>query len=132
MNLVVTSSHDTVTAAAINENVTTKAVTPDTHAVQVKFQEIKNIPYNEQSMNCKNKSELFASYLQEAGATNIYLVTIPHESGKYSHEFVDWNGQFYDPCNNQEQSYQVSKETYLNELNTIGFTGMIIESPYVQ
>jgi hypothetical protein len=129
INLMVTTDHNAVTSTPISVN--SPSVTPDAHAVLVKFQEIKAIPYNEQSMNCKNKSELFAAYLQGAGATNINLVTIQYASNTYSHEFVDWNGHFYDPCNDREQSYLVSKETYLKDLNNLGFTGMIIESPYV-
>lgn len=126
---MVTTNHNAVTSTPSNVN--SPSVTPDAHAVLVKFQEIKAIPYNDQSMNCQNKSELFAAYLQGAGATNIYLVTIQYASNKYSHEFVDWNGHFYDTSNDREKSYLVSKDTYLKDLNNLGFTGIIIESPYV-
>ena len=50
-------------------------------------------------MNCKNKSEMFAEYIIKMGGTDVYLVTILHSSGRYSHEFVEWNGHYYDPCN---------------------------------
>jgi len=98
--------------------------------VQSKFHEIKKIPYNERSMNCKNKSELFADYLLELGETNINIVTIQHCSGKYSHEFVEWNGHFYDACS-IEISYKQSKEDYLKKLYKIGFNGLTVSSPYV-
>jgi hypothetical protein len=40
-------------------------------------------------MNCKNKSEMFADYLIQIGANNVYLVVIEHNSEKYSHEVVE-------------------------------------------
>ena len=77
------------------------------------FKLIRNIPYNEKSMNCKHKSELFAAYLKENEAQNIFIVTIVHSSSKYSHEFVEWNEHFYDLCNNDVLSYKFSKNEYL-------------------
>lgn len=129
INLGMALNNGTVIAAPINVN--TSAVSPNENAVNTKFQEIKDIPYNEQSMNCKNKSELFADYLGNVGGKNIHLVTIQHDSGNYSHEFVEWNGHFYDACNNKELSYTVSEPDYLNELHKIGFTGLVVQSPYV-
>ena len=80
-------------------------------------------------MDCKHKSELFADYLLEMGELDVHYVTIQHDSGKYSHEFVEWNGRFYDTCNTQEMSYQVSKEDYLKKLYKIGFNGVVVRSP---
>ena len=92
---------------------------------------ISNIPYNEKSMNCKHKSELFAEYLVSIRGNDVSLVIIQHDSGKYFHEFVEWNGKFYDACNSYEMSYQMSKEDYLNKLHKIGFNGMVVQSPYM-
>ena len=122
--------NSTGNATLINENITMGAVNIDEYEVQTKFKEIKDIPYNEHSMNCKNKSEMFAEYLIMMGGTDVYLVTIPHSSGRYSHEFVEWNGHYYNPCY-VGLSYQVSKEDYLNNLHRKGFNGLIIQSPYV-
>jgi hypothetical protein len=131
INLCLPLDEVTVTAASMNNNINSNTLVPDETSVNAKFQEIRNIPYNEQSMNCNNKSNLFASYLKKNGAKNISIMIIVHNSGKYSHEFVDWNGRIYDACNSNELSYQVSKESYLKQLQKIGFTGVCFESPYV-
>ena len=110
-----------------NENIKTKI---NNQMVQSKFNEIRNIPYNKQSMNCEVKSKLFAEYLYSHGGKQINLVVIEHDSGKYSHEFVEWNGHYYDTCNNNELSYTVSEQDYLQQLRQLGFTGLIITSPY--
>jgi hypothetical protein len=102
----------------------------DQNTVNTKFSEIRNIPYNEKTMNCKNKSELFASYLKQMGGNNIRIVVIEHDSGQYSHEFVEWNGNYYDACNTQELSYQVTEEKYMAKIQSLGFTGIKIVSPY--
>lgn len=94
-----------------------------------RFKEIKTMEYDEVSMNCKNKSELFADYLKSIGATDIYIVTVEHCSGTYSHEFVEWNGRYYDTCSS-DTSYELSKEEYTKKLYKIGFTGIIVTSPY--
>jgi hypothetical protein len=107
---------------AVNNGVTDEQII-------VKFHEIQIIPYNEKTMNCEIKSKLFADYLLNNGAKQIKLVVIEHESGKYSHEFVEWNDHYYDPCTT-ELSYTLSKESYLEKLRQIGFTGLVITSPY--
>ena len=97
--------------------------------ITLKFNEIKNIPYDERSMNCKHKSEMFAKYLKSLGATEIYIVIVQHCSGSYSHEFVEWNGHYYDACNS-DTSYKLSKEEYIKMLTRIGFSGIVVTSPY--
>lgn len=94
-----------------------------------RFNEIKEMKYDAVQMNCKTKSELFADYLKLMGATDIYIVTIEHCSGTYSHEFVEWKGQYYDACCS-DTSYELSKEEYTKKLYKIGFTGIIVTSPY--
>jgi len=94
-----------------------------------RFNEIKTMKYDEVTMNCKNKSELFADYLKSIGANNIYIVTVEHCSGTYSHEFVEWNGHYYDTCSS-DTSYEIPKEEYTKKLYRIGFTGIIVTSPY--
>jgi hypothetical protein len=94
------------------------------------FNKIQNIPYNEKSMNCQVKSRLFAKYLYDNGGRHINLVIIQYKTGKYSHEFVEWNGHYYDACNSNELSYTLSEKDYLQQLHQLGFTGMMITSPY--
>ena len=60
-----------------NENITIEAVNIDEYEVQTKFKEIKDIPYNEHSMNCKNKSEMFAEYLIMMGELMFILLPFP-------------------------------------------------------
>ena len=103
--------------------------TPNSYQVQAKFREIQSIPYNEKTMNCSTKSLLFANYLYENGGKQINLVVIEHNSGNYSHEFVEWNGHYYDPCNT-ELSYTLSESAYLNQLHGLGFNGLMEVSPY--
>ena len=74
---------------------------------------------------------MFADYLIQIGAKNVYVVVIEHNSGKYSHEVVEWNGHIYDACNKNELSYQTSKEEYLKKLNRIGFSGVTVYYPHV-
>jgi hypothetical protein len=94
-----------------------------------RFKEIKDMEYDELNMNCKNKSELFADYLKSIGATDIYIVTVEHCSGTYSHEFVEWNGHYYDTCSS-DTSYEIPKEEYSKKLYKLGFTGISVTSPY--
>ena len=129
-NLYLYSIDNTLTGSSIDQNVNNTIIGPDLSSVDKKFIEIRNIPFNENTMNCTTKSELFAAYLKENGAHDIGLVTIVHSSGQYSHEFVDWNGHFYDMCNNGVLSYEFSKKAYLVKLDKIGFNGLTIESPY--
>ncbi len=95
----------------------------------MRFKEIKNMKYDEVNMNCKNKSELFADYLKSIGATDIYIVTVEHCSGTYSHEFVEWHGHYYDTCSS-DTSYEIPKEDYSKKLYKLGFTGISVTSPY--
>jgi hypothetical protein len=97
--------------------------------VESKFREVQNLAYNEKTMNCTVKSKIFADYLLNNGGQSINLVIIEHASGEYSHEFVEWNGHYYDPCNSGE-SYTLTEEEYIQKLRNLGFSGMIIKSPY--
>ncbi|WP_048189978.1 hypothetical protein [Methanobacterium sp. SMA-27] len=130
---IVVMNDDMVTATSRGNlnNTRNVKINIDEKAVQSKFQEIKDIPYNQKSMNCKNKSEMFADYLIQIGAKNIYVVVIEHKSRKYSHEVVEWNGHIYDACNNNELSYRISKDEYLKKLNGIGFNGITVYYPHV-
>lgn len=123
--------NDEVVATRMNKNTNmgTKNMNIDKEALQERFQEIKNIPYNEKTMNCKHKSELFAKYLVDMGATDVHIVVIQHESGKYSHEFVEWDEHCYDPCYS-DLSYQIPKKDFLNNLHKLGFNGIAVQSPY--
>jgi hypothetical protein len=116
-------------AAVYRESAASNIIDIKESDVVNKFDEIKKIPYNEHSLNCKNKSEMFADYLKSNGATEIYIVMVPHSSGSYSHEFVEWKGHYYDTCSSSN-SYEMSKEKYLKKLAIIGFTGIVVTSPY--
>ncbi len=59
---------DNSLTASSNQNVNNIVVGPDLNSVDKEFMKIRDIPYNEKSMNCKNKLELFAAYLEENGA----------------------------------------------------------------
>lgn len=51
INLGVVKNNSTGNTTLINKNITTGAVNIDEYEVQAKFNEIKDIPYNEHSMN---------------------------------------------------------------------------------
>ncbi len=93
------------------------------------FYIIANTPYNEQTNNCNNKSEDFANYLVNNNASNVSLVEIEYKDGSYSHEFVEWNGLYYDPTNNPPY-FGVNENEYLQALKKVGFTGNITIIPY--
>lgn len=99
--------------------------------VQNEFDIIANTPYNEQSNNCNNKSEDFANYLVNNNASNVSLVEIEYKDGTYSHEFVEWNGLYYDPTNNPPY-FGVNENEYLQALKKVGFTGNITIIPYTK
>jgi len=86
----VTLPDDQLSSNAANYELTSQNNIINESKVINRFNEIRNISYDETLMNCKNKSELFADYLKSNGATDIYIVTVAHSSGKYSHEFVEW------------------------------------------
>jgi hypothetical protein len=90
------------------------------------FNKIYHTPYNEQTYNCLNKSVDFATYLKNNNQTNIEYVNIAYKTGVYSHQFVLWNGQVYDPTDDE---YNVSEIKYINWLESDGFTGVIFTSP---
>ena len=102
---------------------------PDKQQVEIEFKKIQSIPYNVKTMNCADKSNLFAHYLYENGARQIDMVVIEHSSGKYSHEFVEWDGHYYDACNTGA-SHTEPESLYLTQLENIGFSGLTITSPY--
>lgn len=131
VNLGLIMNNEVVATRTLNKNtnISTKDMNIDRKALQTRFHEIRNIPYNEKTMNCKHKSELFAKYLVDMGATDVYIIVIQHESGKYSHEFVEWDEHYYDPCYS-DLSYQIPKKDFINNLHKLGFNGITVQSPY--
>jgi len=97
--------------------------------VQSEFLRIQSIPYDIANYNCRNKSSDFGNFLLDHGASDISKIIIYHESNKYTHEFLLWNGKVFDPTN--INGYNVDKEEYLAALQKIGFKGMRITSPYL-
>lgn len=90
------------------------------------FMSIHDKPYNEVTYNCLNKSVDFANYLKEYNQTNVSYVNIAYKTGDYSHQFVIWNSECYDPTSG---AYDVNETTYINYLESKGFTGIIFTSP---
>ena len=118
-----------IITSVTSPNVSKPILSPNNTTVQVAFQEIRATPYNEQSNNCKDKSEAFAKYLIQNGAKNVALVNVSYKDGTYSHQFIVWNGNAYDPTNNQINVYNMPLQPYLAGLYTIGFTGIVVTSP---
>lgn len=94
------------------------------------FREIADLQYDQKKCNCKHKSEAFAGVLTKKGAKNVYLVTIGHKSGKYSHMVVSWEGKIYDattvPC-----VYGMPEDKYFKKIEKYGFNGLRVKSPYL-
>ena len=118
-----------IITSVTSPNVSKPILSPNNTTVQVAFQEIRTTPYNEKQYNCKNKSEDFAKYLVENGATDVSLVNISYKDKTYAHQFVVWQGNAYDPCNNEILVYNLPLQPYLAGLYSIGFTGRVITSP---
>lgn len=93
------------------------------------FYEIADEEYNEKSYNCKNKSEDFAGVLYQKDMKNIQLVTVSHESGKYSHMVVLWDGNIYDPTMTPP-AFAMPEEKYFDLIEKYGFGGIIYKMPY--
>lgn len=106
-------------------------ISVDDPIIQQEFMRIHDIPYDEKLYNCKNKASDFGNYLLDNGATNVFKVVIYHKDNSYTHEYVLWGNRAFDPTN-QILSYGVDKDKYIVALQQIGFTGMILTSPYVK
>ena len=57
-------------------------------------------------------------------------MTIEHESGKYSHVAVLWNGEVYD-ATVTPPVYGISEDKYFDEIKKYGFNGLRFKVPFV-
>jgi acetate kinase len=57
-------------------------------------------------------------------------VTIEHESGKYSHMVVCWDGKVYD-ATVKPPVYGISENKYFDEIKKYGFNGLRFKVPFV-
>lgn len=100
-------------------NLTTQ-LSPDDPQVKAEFDRIAAVPYDEENYNCLNKSIDFRNYLVERGATHTHIILIEHESKKYMHSFVLWDGLAYDPTKTPP-TYGEDYNKYVEELEKLGF-----------
>ena len=103
--------------------------TPEDHEIKKSFQKIATLKYNVKTCNCKHKSNAFADVLNKKGAKSVYLITIEHVSGAYSHMVVSWEGKIYDTTITPAV-YGMDENKYLDQLRNYGFTGLQVKAPY--
>jgi uncharacterized protein YxeA len=97
--------------------------------IKESFNKIADRPYDVQKYNCKHKSESFANALVKKSASNVYLVTIEHLSGEYSHMVVLWDNKVYD-ATIKPPVYGMEGNYYFNKVKKYGFNGLRITTPY--
>jgi len=97
---------------------------PEIHSY---FYKIASTKYNIKTNNCKIKSEEFASYLVQHGATNVYLVDIQDNRSLQFHECVQWQGKIYDPT---LPAYAMDQNEYYGIIKNYGLNGLKFISPY--
>lgn len=102
---------------------------PEDHEIKKSFQKIAALKYNVKKCNCKHKSNAFADELAKKGAKNVYLITIEHNSGEYSHMVVSWECRIYDTTMTPPV-YGIDENKYLNGIRKYGFTGLRVKIPY--
>ncbi|MBI5679492.1 MAG: hypothetical protein HZC47_01130 [Methanobacterium sp.] len=85
------------------------------------FNQIAATKYDVQTNNCKTKSEQFANYLVQNGATDVYTVEVQQASGNIGHEYIQWQGKVYDPT---FPVYGMSQTEYDKILTSHGLTGL--------
>ena len=97
--------------------------------IKESFYKISDLEYHEKKCNCKHKSEAFASVLIRNGANDVFLVTIDHQSGQYSHMVVSWGNKIYDATANPS-IYGIPENEYFNSIKKYGFNGLRVKIPY--
>ncbi|WP_414469041.1 hypothetical protein [Methanobacterium sp. ACI-7] len=95
------------------------------------FYKIAKRKYDTKNYNCKHKSEAFAEFLTKKRAQNVQIATIVHESGKYSHMVVVWEGNVYDPTSTPP-FYSMPAEKYFSMIKKYGFNGLRVTTPYTK
>jgi len=102
----------------------------ENHEIKESFNKIADLRYNVQKCNCKHKSEAFANALVKKGASNVYLVTIEHQSGEYSHMVILWDDKIYD-ATIKPSVYGMPENEYFNKIKKYGFNGLRVKIPYM-
>lgn len=128
VNTAVSTNLDSNKSISTNNQVKTSAV-PENSEINESFHKISDIEYNEKKYNCKHKSEAFAAVLIKNDANNVYLVTIGHQSGQYSHMVVSWNDKIYD-ATARPSVYGMPEKEYFNMIKKCGFNGLRVKEPY--
>ena len=112
------------------------AINPDNQDVKEYFQKVAEVPYKadytstkpkkpvefwkDNYGDCDDKSIAFADYLYVKGAQDVKIVIINHESNKYAHACVMWNGRIFD-ATSQPPLYNIDSDRYFNFLEKQGF-----------
>ena len=136
---IYSTNHKNVTGSAHSmglKAVISKEITPDEPEIRNYFNEVSKVPYKanyksnvpkspqkfwkDNCGDCDDKSNAFADYLYKKGAKDLWIVTITHTSGKYSHSFVLWKNRVFDPTATPGV-YNYDREKYYNQLQKDGF-----------
>ncbi|MGB9978130.1 hypothetical protein [Methanobacterium sp.] len=104
--------------------------TPEDQEINKSFHKIAALKYDVKKCNCKHKSNEFVDVLAKKGAKNIYLITIEHESGEYSHMVVSWEDKIYD-ATATPPVYGMDENKYLTKIMEYGFNGLRVKTPYL-
>lgn len=131
----------------VNATQNVSSITKDDVDVREMFLKIHNHPYKESNTprtvaqfwagggDCDDKARAFADYIASYGEEP-RLLNIEYSSGAYSHTVVVWDNLIYDPTtidpNNSFGWYGVDRTKFLDKMGELGFTGMVIEEPYVK
>ncbi|MCK9150592.1 hypothetical protein [Methanobacterium alcaliphilum] len=118
------SQVDSNPTQSITKPITVKGITKS--KLYPIFKEIKNIPYSN-TLNCKNKSEIFAEYIYKQGYHNVKLLQVWNKNYSKGHQVVLFNGYIYDPTCGY---YGIQKSAYLKMVNHYGLNGAVFTIDY--
>jgi len=130
VNTVLSLEYDSNTSNPPNSELKVQTeVIDENPVIKESFYKIAALEYNEKRCNCKHKSEAFARVLSENKVENTQIVSIEHESGKYSHMMVLWDGRIYD-ATIVPPVYGMAAGEYFNKIKKYGFNGLRFTAPY--
>jgi hypothetical protein len=91
----------------------------DESELKTEFNRIASLPYSQ--CKCREKSDLLCDFIhQHDPYSKVRTISITHESGKYSHVFVEYEGVIFDPtCS--PALYRQSWDKYNKNLDIWGF-----------
>lgn len=90
------------------------------------FKRIYAIPYSN-TLNCKNKSEIFAEYIYQQGCHDVKLVQVWNNDYSKGHQVVQYNGKIYDPTCGY---YALNRSQYITGAKRIGLNGPVFTIDY--